>query len=167
MKKYDYSGLLKSIGDMRTDREKAVNERLFSRKQQLLDLENKVVSSGMLEDWVGLKDVCRKAKVCLNPAENNYDNYKGNGVFGVYTISSYNYLSQDFGFILKDGNLVWKWENDKGRFESEEQEINIKIKVLNSFLDTYEEYRDFQLQRVFNAMGSMSDETAKIREEIK
>ena len=34
MKKYDYSGLLKAIGNIQTDQKKALNERLFSLKQQ-------------------------------------------------------------------------------------------------------------------------------------
>lgn len=167
MKRYDYSGLLKAIGDIQTDQKKALNERLFSLKQQLADLENKVISSGMLQDWENLKNVCIKSGVCLNLSDSKYDKYKGHGTFADFAMSSHNYLHYNFGFRLKDGNLIWKWDNSRAEFESEEYEIKTKMYLLNEFLNIYEGYREIQLQRVFDAMGSMSDKTAKIREEIK
>ena len=167
MKKYDYSGLLKAIGNIQTDQKKALNERLFSLKQQLADLENKVISSGMLQDWENLKNVCRKSGVCLNLSDSKYDKYKGHGTFADFARSSHNYLLYNFGFRLKDGNFIWKWDSPQAKFESEEYEIKTKMYLLNEFLNIYEGYREIQLQRVFDAMGSMSDKTAKIREEIK
>lgn len=167
MKKYDYSGLLKAIGDIKTDKKKALNERLLSHKQQLTILENKVISSSMLQDWENLKNVCIQAGVNLNLAHNKYDKYKGHGTFADFVLSSHNFLHYNFGFVFKDGDLVWRWDNTKAQFEDEEYEIKTKMYLLNEFLDTYEEYREIQMQRIFNAMGSISDETAKIREEIR
>ena len=166
MKKYDYSGLLKAIGELKTDKKKALNERLLSYKQQLIELENKVLFSGMLQDWVNLKQICKQSGVGLNLSNSKYDKYKGHGTFADFTLSSHNFLHYNFGFIFKDGNLIWRWANSNAKFENEEYEIKTKMYLLNEFLDTYEEYREIQLQRIFDTMGSMSDETAKIRKEI-
>ena len=167
MKKYDYSGLLKTIGELKVDKKKALNERLLSYKQQLIELENKVLFSGMLQDWVNLKQICKQSGVCLNLSNSKYDKYKGHGTFADFVLSSHNFLHYNFGFIFKDGNLIWRWDNSNAKFENEEYEIKTKMYLLNEFLDTYEKYREIQLQRIFDTMGSMSDEITKIREEIR
>lgn len=166
MKLYDYSGLLKAIGDIQADQKKALNERLFSHKQQLIDLENKVISSGLLQDWENLKSICRKAHVSLDVADTKLDFYKLNGLVAIYQLSVYNYLHYDFGFTYTNNKLIWQWVTPKGEFETEESEILCKLKLLNTFMDTYEEYRDIQLQRVFDKMGEVSDNTKEIRKEI-
>ena len=38
--------------------------------------------------------------------------------------------------------------------------------LLNKFLDTYQEYREIQLQRIIKKMGDIVDNTKKIRKEI-
>lgn len=44
-------------------------------------------------------------------------------------------------------------------------EVKKKIHLLQAFLDSYWEYREIQLQRIFWAMGKMSEKTEKIRKE--
>lgn len=180
MKTYDYSGLLKAIGDIKTEQKKAINEKLFYKKQTLIDLENKIVSSGMLNDWVGLKRTCRQVGVRLCPYggynENvqgilmqYHDYYEDAGMF-TKVISSGSHWCDRFGFIFKDGQLIWKWWSMTkpfvNEFTNEEEEVSTKIDILNIFLKTYEKYREIQLQRVFNAMGKLSEKTKQIREEI-
>ena len=183
MKRYDYSGLIKVIGEIKTNQTKAINEELLSQKQRLADLENEVITSGMLEDWVELKRTCRQVGIRLFPyggynsvvnkneentsvlMENSY--FQDEGMFatpcGVHR--------HDYGFVYKDGKIVWQWwfigkpVNDS--FCSEKEEISTKISILERFLDTYEEYREIQLQRVMWAMGEIAENTKKIREGIK
>ena len=77
----------------------------------------------------------------------------------------------DYGFIYKGGKLVWHWwfinSVVEDIFSSEKEEIATKMSILQKFLDTYEEYREIQLQRVIWAMGEIAENTKKIREEIK
>ena len=180
MKRYDYSGLIKVIGEIKTNQTKAINEELLSQKQRLADLENEVITSGMLEDWVELKRTCRQVGIRLfpyggynsvvNKTEENTSVLMNNSYFqdeGMFATSCgghrYNY-----GFIYKDGSIVWQWwfigkpVNDS--FCSEKEKIATKISILERFLDTYEEYREIQLQRVMWAMGEIAENTKKIRE---
>lgn len=180
MKRYDYSGLIKVIGEIKTNQTKAINEELLSKKQRLADLENEVITSGMLEDWEQLKTTCRQVGIRLfpyggynsvvNKNEENTSVLMNNSYFqdeGMFATSCgvhrYNY-----GFIYKDGSIVWQWwfigkpVNDS--FCSEKEKIATKISILEKFLDTYEEYREIQLQRVMWAMGEIAENTRKIRE---
>lgn len=183
MKRYDYSGLIKVIGEIKTNQTKAINEELLSQKQRLADLENEVITSGMLEDWVELKRTCRQVGIRLFPyggynsvvkanekntnvlMENSY--FQDEGMFatpcGVHR--------HDYGFVYKDGKIVWQWwfigRSVNDSFCSEKEEISTKISILERFLDTYEEYREIQLQRVMWAMGEIAENTKKIREGIK
>ena len=180
MKRYDYSGLIKVIGEIKTNQTKAINEELLSQKQRLADLENEVITSGMLEDWVELKRTCRQVGIRLFPyggynsvvnkneentsvlMENSY--FQDEGMFATPCgVHRHNY-----GFVYKDGKIVWQWwfigRSVNDSFCSEKEEISTKISILERFLDTYEEYREIQLQRVMWAMGEIAENTRKIRE---
>ena len=183
MKRYDYSGLIKVIGEIKTNQTKAINEELLSQKQQLADLENEVMTSGMLEDWTELKRTCRQVGIRLFPyggynsvVNKNEENtsvlmndsyFQDEGMFA----TSCGFHRYNYGFIYKDGSIVWQWwfigkpVNDS--FCSEKEKIATKISILKKFLDTYEEYREIQLQRVIWAMGEIADNTEKIRKGIK
>lgn len=180
MKRYDYSGLLKVIGEIKTNQTKAINEELLSKKQRLADLENEVITSGMLEDWGQLKTTCRQVGIRLfpyggynsvvNKNEENTSVLMKNSYFqdeGMFATSC-GVHRYKYGFIYKDGSIVWQWWfigkpiNDS--FCSEKEKIATKISILEKFLDTYEEYREIQLQRVMWAMGEIAENTRKIRE---
>ena len=81
------------------------------------------------------------------------------------------FRNNNYGFIYKDGKIVWHWwfigRVVEDSFSSEKEEIATKISILQKFLDTYEEYREIQLQRVIWAMGEIADNTEKIRKGIK
>lgn len=180
MKRYDYSGLLKVIGEIKTNQTKAINEELLSKKQRLADLENEVITSGMLEDWGQLKTTCRQVGIRLfpyggynsvvNKNEENTSVLMKNSYFqdeGMFATSC-GVHRYKYGFIYKDGSIVWQWwfigkpVNDS--FCSEKEKIATKISILEKFLDTYEEYGEIQLQRVMWAMGEIAENTRKIRE---
>ena len=183
MKRYDYSGLIKVIGEIKTNQTKAINEELLSQKQHLADLENEVITSGMLEDWVQLKNTCRQVGIRLFPY-GGYNSVVNNNEENTGVLMNDSYFQDegrfatrcgvhgnDYGFIYKDGKLVWHWwfinSVVEDSFSSEKEEIATKISILQKFLDTYEEYREIQLQRVIWAMGEIAENTKKIREEIK
>lgn len=183
MKRYDYSGLIKTLGEIKTNQVKALNEELLSQKQLLADLENKVITSGLLQDWVDLKATCKQIGVRLYPyggynsvvganeenccllMEDSY--FRDNGGFS-RAGGIHNY---EYGFIFKNEQLIWKWfiynysPVTQEEFKGEMAEVKTKIHILRAFLDTYGEYREIQLQRVFWAMGKMSEKTEKIRKE--
>ena len=183
MKIYNYNGLLEAIGEINTSKAKAENARLMSKKQKLIDLENKVESMGILDDWYNLKRACEKANVRIMPYGGYNEDKKGplmnschcfqdNGIFGIDTNTSVCY--NDFlGFINRnrDGKISWIFRHQgkttNTRFKNEEEEISYKIEVLNKFLEMYEEYREIQLQRIFNDMGKITEETNKIRKEVQ
>ena len=180
MKRYDYSGLIKVIGEIKTNQTKAINEELLSKKQQLADLENEVMTSGMLEDWTELKRTCRQVGIRLFPyggynsvVNKNEENtsvlmndsyFQDEGMFA----TSCGFHRYNYGFIYKDGSIVWQWwfigKTVNDSFCSEKEKIATKISILKKFLDTYEEYREIQLQRVMWAMGEIAENTRKIRE---
>ena len=180
MKRYDYSGLIKVIGEIKTNQTKAINEELLSQKQQLADLEHKVITSGMLEDWTELKRTCRQVGIRLfpyggyNPVTKSHEKtqtvlmndsyFQDEGMFATSCgVHRYNY-----GFIYKDGSIIWQWwfigKTVNDSFCSEKEKIATKISILKKFLNTYEEYREIQLQRVMWAMGEITENTKKIRE---
>ena len=182
MKIYNYNGLLKAIGEINTNKTKAENARLMSKKQKLIDLENKVKSMGILDDWYDLKSACRKANVGIMPYGRYNEDKKGplmdachyfkdNGIFGIDTNTSMCY-NDFFGFINsnRDGKISWIFKHEgkitDTKLKNEEEEISYKIEALNKFLEMYEEYREIQLQRIFNAMGKITEETNKIRKEV-
>ena len=180
MKRYDYSGLIKVIGEIKTNQTKAINEELLSQKQQLADLENEVMTSGMLEDWTELKRTCRQVGIRLyhyggyNSVTKSYEEntsvlmndsyFQDEGMFA----TSCGFHRYNYGFIYKDGSIVWQWwfigKTVNDSFCSEKEKIATKISILERFLDTYEEYREIQLQRVMWAMGEIAENTRKIRE---
>lgn len=182
MKIYNYNGLLEAIGEINTNKAKAENERLMSKKTKLLDLENQIESMGILDDWYDLKCACKKANVRImpygrydedkkGPLMNSCHYFQDNGIFGIDVNTSTCY-NDFFGFINRnrDGKISWIFRHQgtttTPRFKNEEQEISYKTEVLNKFLEMYEEYREIQLQRIFNAMGKITEETNKIRKEV-
>ena len=51
-------------------------------------------------------------------------------------------------------------------FDSEDTEINVKINLIETFMKTYEEYRNIQLQRLYAKMGNTIEEIVKIKNTI-
>lgn len=182
MKRYDYSGLIKTIGEIKTNQVKALNEELLSQKQLLADLENKVITSGLLQDWTDLKVTCKQLGIRLCPY-GGYNSVVGENEENCCLLMEDSYFRDsgefskrsgihnfEYGFTFKGEQLIWKWfVNDyfpvtQAEFKGETAEVKAKIHLLQAFLDTYGEYREIQLQRVFWAMGKLSEKTERIRE---
>lgn len=185
MKKFDYSGLIKAIGEIKTNETKALNEELFSQKQHLADLENKVTISGILKDWSDLKNTCREVGIRLFPLGSYNSVVDANEEKLERLMSQVCYFEDDggfskkcgvhnfkYGFTSKGEQIAWKWfirgfsPITQLEFGSEMAEVKTKIFLLQTFLDTYEEYREVQLQRVFWAMGKLAEIVTEIRKRI-
>ena len=65
MKMFDYSELIRVIGnvEMREEREKMME--ILSLKEKCEKLEQSLVTSGIFDDWNRLKQLCAKARVRL------------------------------------------------------------------------------------------------------
>ena len=170
MKMFDYSELIRVIDNVEIREEKEKVMGVFNLKERYNELERFMVESGMLDDWNRLKWLCAKAKVrlCVSHLGNNsigymlgvgdfrYCNeYDDNGMIRK-CMSSGSHWGDDYGFTYEaDKGIVWKishmtnthWFN--GFSEAQEKEkYETRIHLLETFRDTYENYRTFQLKKI-------------------
>ena len=176
MKMFDYSELIRVIDnvEMREEREKMM--ALLSLKEKCKELEQSLVESGIFDDWNRLKQLCEKAKVRLcvsNQGSNSlgirlglndygYGNeYRDNGCFSTL-MSSGSSWGDYYGFVYEpDRGVVWKthhmtslWLFDGFSEKQEEKKWSTRMHLLETFRDTYEDYRDFQLQKIEDKFGA-------------
>lgn len=174
MKRYDYSNLLNAIGNIKTENEVALNDRLASRKNELAELTNKIEQSGILEDWYNLKQTCKKLDIGLIPSS-SYNSLIGGYEEQGKLIDCFDFcdegyygsrdLYSTFGFSsTPDFSIKWIIKGDN--YNEYEQEIKHKITLLKEFEEKYEKYRDFQLKRIYFVMGKLAEKTEKIKSEI-
>ena len=170
MKMYDYSELIRVIDNVEIREEKEKAMELLSLKDRYNRLERNLVESGILDDWNRLKRLCAKADVRLCVAQLGDDSigkvlgigdcyycniYKDNGIIAK-CMSSGGYWGDFYGFTYEtDKGIVWKIyhhtnthlfngfdvDDDKRKYET-------KIYLLETFKNTYEIYRDYQLQKI-------------------
>ena len=74
MELYDYSLLLKTIKTINTNNVLLENDRINNLRTKLTILENKLINSGILEDWYSLSEVI-KASGANRYAKVNYAKY--------------------------------------------------------------------------------------------
>ena len=101
---------------------------------------------------------------------NDFDYFRDNGTFAKL-MSSGSHWGDYFGFSYKDREFKWKiWHSTNttlfNSFDSEDAEINVKINLIETFMKTYEEYRNIQLQRLYAKMGTTIEEIEKIKNDI-
>ena len=65
--------------------------------------------------------------------------------------------------VLKKFNVEKTAYNYKTHLDSEDIEINVKINLIETFMKTYEEYRNIQLQRLYAKMGNTIEDILKIK----
>ena len=164
MKMYDYSELIRVIDNVEIREEKEKAMELLSLKDRYNRLERNLVESGILDDWNRLKRLCAKAdiRLCVAQLGNNSigcvlgirdylfcREYADNGLF----LKDKGYNDGFYGFEYKaDKGIVWKFSNvdffkGVGK-ELEKERYETRIYLLETFKNTYEIYRDFQLQKV-------------------
>ena len=173
MKLFDYSELIRVIDNVEIREEKERDMEIVCLKERYKRLENSIVESGILDDWHRLKKLCVKAGVRLcvsHQCENSIGcvlghtedfkyckEYNDNGTFKT-TMSSGSGWEDTYGFCYDEFNgIVWKiWHTSdfqlfKGFEDGEEKKkYETRIKLLETFRDTYEDYRSFQLNKIEN-----------------
>lgn len=179
MKIYNYNNLLEMVREIKTNKIIAESERTLCKKEKLLRLENELKSSGMLDDWYDLKRTCRELSIRIMPyggwdetkqgvLMEDYEYFQDNGTFS-QCMSSGSHWSDYFGFSYKDREFRWKiWHVTNStlfnKFQSEDAEIDTKIRLIEIFMARYEEYRDIQLQRIYTKMGKTMEEIIEIKQ---
>lgn len=175
MKLFDYSELIRVIDnvEVREEREKVLE--VLNLKEKSEKLERSLIESGILDDWNRLKQLCNRAKVRLcvsHLAEYSIGCVLGVGDFtycNLYNddgsikkfMSSGSSWRDDYGFIYRqDEGVIWKtWHTSTfhifdGFGENEKSKYETRIYMLETFRDTYEHYRMFQLQKIADKFES-------------
>lgn len=170
MEMFDYSELIRVIDNVEIREERERVEGVLKLKERYVELERSLVGSGILDDWNRLKQLCAKAKarLCVSHIGDNsigyilgvgdfrYCNqYDDNGTIKKL-MSSGSSWSDYYGFTYEaDKGIVWKiWHTSSfclfnGFSESQEKEkYETRIHLLETFRDTYEHYRKFQLMKI-------------------
>ena len=65
MKMFDYSELVRVIGNVEIREERERCEGVLKLKERYEELERSLIESGIFDDWNRLKQLCAKAKVRL------------------------------------------------------------------------------------------------------
>lgn len=176
MKMFDYSELIRVIDnvEMREEREKMM--ALLSLKEKCEKLERSLVESGIFDDWNRLKQLCAKANVrlcvsnqgsnsmgiCLGLNGYGYGNeYRDDGFFSKL-MSSGSHWGDYYGFTYESAKgLIWTTRHMTSSYmfvgfkeNQEEKKWSTRIHLLETFRDTYEHYREFQLKKIEDKFGS-------------
>ena len=176
MKLFDYSELIRVIDnvEMRENKERIMG--ILKLKERCKALESSLIESGILDDWNRLKRLCAKANVrlcvshladcsigyVLGVGDHTYCNVYDDQGRIKKLMSSGSSWGDYYGFIYdSDSGIVWKSFHTttpfgfKGFKESQEKEkYETRIYLLETFRDTYEHYREFQLQKIEDKFGS-------------
>ena len=175
MKMFDYSELIRVIDNVEIREEKERMNGIFALKERYKELEHSLIESGILDDWNRLKQLCLKANVrlcvshigkgsigyVLGVGDFRYCNvYADNGIIKK-CMSSGSYWSDYYGFVYEpDKGIVWKKYHTTNThfFEGfkegqDEEKYETKIYLLETFRDTYEHYREFQLMKIQEKFG--------------
>lgn len=170
MKLFDYSELVRVIDNVKVREEKERVMDILSLKEKCEALERYLIGTGILDDWNRLKRLCAKANVRLCVAQIGGQSigyalglgnafycreYADNGVFRK-CISSGSHWSDYYGFgYTEDQGIFWRAEHttstyhfDGFREGDEKSKYETRIYLLETFRDTYEDYRNFQLMKV-------------------
>ena len=162
MKLFDYSELIRVIDNVEVREEKERMDGILALKEKCKELECSLIESGILDDWNRLKQLCAKANVRL--CVSHLAEHSIGCVLGVGDFTYCNEYQDDgrfaksmgnggrYGFVYEsDRGIVWKiqFSFSFGGFNNEDElKYKTKIHLLETFRDTYECYRDFQLKKV-------------------
>ena len=170
MKMFDYSELIRVIDNVEIREEKERAMGVLKLKEQCQALERSLIESGIFDDWNRLKQLCAKAKVRLCVSNqgnssmgirlgmNDYGyghEYRDEGCFSTL-MSSGSHWSDSYGFTYEsDKGVVWRAYHMTSSYmfsgftdKQEKEKWSMRIYLLETFRDTYEQYRDFQLKHI-------------------
>ena len=172
MQMFDYSELIRVIGNVEIREEKERVMGILELKKRCNELEQELIESGILDDWNRLKQLCIKAGVRLcvsHQSEHSIGCVLGVGDFKYCMeydddgkiqklMSSGSSWGDYYGFTYEaDKGVVWKtfhttgYGHFNGFSEAQEKgKYETRIYLLETFRDTYENYRKFQLMKIEN-----------------
>ena len=193
MELYDYSLLLKAIKTINTNNVLLESDRVDSLRIKLSLLENKLINSGILEDWYALSEVIKESgangyarvnyakynapKMHIEKMEDNYIQFDNKARFQMLMSSGSswsNYFGIDITKCHNRGTLIWdKWDSIPGGyhgwsgFRDEVSEYSTKIAIIEKIFEVYEEYRQHTLDVVAEAMADKRKKGINLASEIK
>ena len=97
----------------------------------------------------------------------DFEYFEDNGMF-MKCMSSGSHWSDYFGFSYKDREFKWKsviLHHLHYSMVLMMKPLNLiqKIKLIELFMERYEEYRNIQLQRIYMKIGKVTEETIAIK----
>ena len=193
MELYDYSLLLKTIKTINTNNVLLENDRINNLRTKLTILENKLINSGILEDWYALSEVIKESgangytkvnyaqynapKMHIAKMKDNYIQFDSRARIQMVMSSRSswsNYFGIDITKCHNKGTLLWdKWDAVPGGyhgwywFKDEASEYSTKIAIIEKIFEIYEEYRQHVLNVVAEAMADKRKKSLNITNEIK
>jgi hypothetical protein len=183
MKMFDYTALLNVIKEVDLEAAKLNNVKEMALKNRYLDMERKLFNSGILEDWNELNKVVttrifynRFKSEKIDAIYKNYDKffeYRDNVITILMSSGSHwsDYLYINTNDSVRNGKIVWSVFHTTNthffeKFRSEEEEYKLKILMIETLIDTYEEYREFALQKIAEEVSKKIAKNANVRNEI-
>ena len=193
MELYDYSLLLKAIKTINTNNVLLEANRVDSLRMKLTISENKLINSGILEDWYALSEVIKESgangyakvnyanynapKMHIEKMKDNYIQFDNKARFQMLMSSGSswsNYFGIDITKCHNKGTLIWdKWDLILGGyhgwcwFKDEVSEYSTKIAIIEKIFEVYEEYRQHTLDVVAEAMADKRKKGINLANEIK
>ena len=193
MELYDYSLLLKTIKTINTNNVLLESDRIDNLKTKLIILENKLINSGVLEDWYALSEVIKESgangyakinyarynapKMYIEKMKDNYIQFDSKARFQMLMSSGSswnNYFGIDITKCHNKGTLIWdKWDGTVNcyhgwsDFRNELSEYSTKIAIIEKIFEVYDEYRQHVLNVVAEAMADKRKKGLNIVNEIK
>jgi len=193
MELYDYSLLLKTIKTINTNNVLLEADRVDSLRMKLAILENKLINSGILEDWYALSEVIKESgangyakvnyakynapKMHIEKMKDNYIQFDSKARFQMLMSSGSswsNYFGIDITKCHNKGTLIWdKWDETVncyhgwGYFRDELSEYSTKIAIIEKIFEVYEEYRQHVLNVVAEAIADKRKKGVCLAGEVK
>lgn len=193
MELYDYSLLLKTIKTINTNNVLLEADKVDSLRTKLTVLENKLINSGILEDWYALSEVIKESgangyakvnyakynapKMHIEKMKDNYIQFDSKARFQMLMSSGSswsNYFGIDITKCHDKVTLVWaKWDGVPGGyhgwnwFRDELSEYSTKIAIIEKIFEIYEEYRQHVLDVVAEAIADKRKKGVGLVDEIK
>lgn len=193
MELYDYSLLLKTIKTINVNNVLLEADRVESLRVKLTLLEDKLINSGILEDWYSLSEVIKESganryakvnyarynapKMYIDKMEDKCIQFDTKTRFQMLMSSGSswsNYFGIDITKCHNKGTLIWdKWDLIPGGyhgwnwFRDEFSEYSTKIAIIEKIFEIYEEYRQHVLNVVAEAIADKRKKGVGLVDEIK
>lgn len=193
MELYDYSLLLKTIKTINTNNVLLEADRVNNLRTKLAVLENKLINSGILEDWYALSEVIKESgangyakvnyakynapKMHIAKMKDNYIQFDNKARFQMLMSSGSswsNYFGIDITKCHNRGTLIWdKWDGTVncyhgwGYFRDELSEYSTKIAIIEKIFEVYDEYRQHVLNVIAEAMADRRKKGMNLVDEIR